>query len=268
MLIKNPNEENDFVSGHTVCNGDVPQWNQRLTSSYGLVLTVSGKGSVSYQESTVCVKTGDLLLLKPLSTHLFCPLDSWDILWFHFLPRPHMSHVLSWAENSFGAGLISFTGKELDTISASLTEAHNLEFQRPQGWNELAYLLLEAAVVRGYNHSVSQSENTDLWIPLAEKMLTETTVDMDTIASCCKISRASLYNKFKKASGVSPRQYREYAMLRRAVPLLENLDLSIAEIAERIGMPDQYYFSTRFRKFSGFPPREYRRRAVMQKSGT
>ena len=69
-----------------------------------------------------------------------------------------------------------------------------------------------------------------------------------------------LYAKFRRETGISPRQYREYALLRRAARLLECSGLPIAEIAEQIGIPDPYYFSTRFRKFFGLSPRGYRRR--------
>lgn len=262
MLIKNPNEENDFVTGHTICSEELPSWNQRLTSSYGLVLTLAGRGSVSLGNAVVDVEQGDLLLLKPHWKHLFRSYDSWDILWFHFLPRPHMAHALEWLENTPGTGHIHLEDAEFETVRTALFEAHTLEYQRPHGWNPLAYLLLESVVVRGYNRSVCKSEEANAWLTLAQRLLTETPDDMDAIASRCGISRASLYTKFKKASGISPRQYREYAILRRAIPLLESLDLSIAEIAERVGMSDQYYFSTRFHKFSGFSPREYRRKAV------
>ena len=266
MLIKNANEENDFVTGHTICAEGMPSWNQRLTTSYGLVLTLAGEGRVSLGEASVDVAQGDLLLLKPHWKHLFRSCDDWDILWFHFLPRPHMTHALEWLENAPGTGHIHLEDAEFDTVRTALFEAHTLEYQRPHGWNPLAYLLLESVVVRGYNRSVSKSEGASAWLALAQRLLTETTDDMDAIASRCGISRASLYTKFKRVSGVSPRQYREYAILRRAIPLLESLDLSIAEIAERVGMPDQYYFSTRFHKFSGFSPRAYRRKAIQETS--
>eukprot|EP00831_Metopus_contortus_P082049 TRINITY_DN8780_c0_g1_i1.p1 TRINITY_DN8780_c0_g1~~TRINITY_DN8780_c0_g1_i1.p1 ORF type:complete len:356 (+),score=44.81 TRINITY_DN8780_c0_g1_i1:196-1263(+) len=264
MLIKNAHEENDFVTGHTICTGEIPSWSQRLTSSYGLVLTLAGKGNVSLGDAAVDIEQGDLLLLKPHWKHLFRSCDDWDILWFHFLPRPHIAHALEWLENAPGTGLIHLEDTEFDTVRTALLEAHTLEYQRTHGWNPLAYLLLESVVVRGYNRSICKSESANAWVSLAQRLLTETSDDMDAIASRCGISRASLYTKFKKISGISPRQYREYAILRRAIPLLESLDLSIAEIAERVGMPDQYYFSTRFHKFSGFAPREYRRRAVQE----
>ena len=264
MLIKNPNEENDFVTGHTICTREISSWSQRLTSSYGLVLSLAGKGSISLENASVEVEKGDLVLLKPQLKHLFRSHDDWDLLWFHFIPRPHMAAVLEWPKNAPGAGLIRFDGADFESIRSVLLEVHTLEYQRPYGWSALAYLLLESVVVRGYNRGARTSESAGSWIFLAQKLLTETSDDVDAIASCCGMSRASFYTKFKKMSGVSPRQYREYTILRRAIPLLESLDLSISEVAERVGMPDPYYFSTRFRKFSGFSPRAYRRKALQE----
>lgn len=259
MQIKNPNEENDFVSGHTICAGDAFRWIQRLTDSYGLILTLSGTGRVSLGTASRQLEAGDLLLLKPHWQHQFDPDDNWDLLWFHFLPRPHIIHALEWPDVIPGTGCVRLDEAEFQAVRTALTEANNLEYHRPNGWNALAFLLLESAVVRGYNRSVRESSGAEGWIGLAQRLLTDTANDMDRIASRCNVSRAALYVKFKKATGVSPRQYREYAILRRAARLLENMDLSVAEIARQVGMPDPYYFSTRFRKFSGFPPREYRR---------
>jgi len=262
MLIKNCNEENDFVTGHTICTGEKSVWSQRLTASYGLILTLAGQGQISLGKAKIEVSAGDLLLLKPHWKHLFCASHQWDILWFHFLPRPHIAHALEWMDIIQGTGHTHLKDAEFAAARAALTEAHNLEYQRPHGWSSLAYLLLETVVVRGYNHSVCKPETINERITLAQKLLTETNDDMDAIASRCGMSRAAFYTKFKKASGVSPRQYREYAILRRAIPLLESQDLSIAEIAERIGLPDPYYFSTRFRKFSGLSPRAYRQKSA------
>lgn len=266
MQIKNPNEENDFISGHTICAGDTFRWIQRLTDSYGLMLTLSGTGRVSLGTASRLLEAGDLLLLKPHRQHQFDPEGNWDLLWFHFLPRPHIIHALEWPDVIPGAGCVRLDENEFQTVRTSLTEANDLEYHRPNGWNELACLLLETAIVRGFQRSVREASGSERWILLAQRLLTETRDDMDRIASRCNVSRAALYVKFKEITGISPRQYREYAILRRAARLLENLDLSVSEIARLVGMPDPYYFSTRFHKFSGFPPREYRLKMALRNS--
>lgn len=181
-------------------------------------------------------------------------------LWFHFLPRPHIVHALEWPEVIPGVGVAMLPPAELETVRKELEEAHKLECHRPDGWNALAYLLAESAVVRGSNRIMSEASEADSRIRLAQELLTETADGMDRIAARCGLSRAALYAKFRQETGVSPRQYRECAILRRAARLLECSGLSVAEIADQVGMPDPYYFSTRFRKFSGVSPREYRRR--------
>ena len=260
MHIKNPNEQNDFVTGHRICTGSDRPRVQRFTGIHGLVLTLSGCGMISIDGNRVRTERGDLILLKPLLTHRFEPEGKWDLLWFHFVPRPHVAYALEWPEHIPGAGRVRFPEPDFRDVQRALTEAHQLEFRRPRGWNGLAVLLLESVLVRGFNRIVDDGAGADGNIALAQKLLLETCDGIDRIAARCGMSRSALYLKFRKATGVSPRCYREYAMLRRAARLLELSELSVAEIARQVGMPDQYYFSTRFHKFFGFPPREYRRR--------
>ena len=57
------------------------------------------------------------------------------------------------------------------------------------------------------------------------------------------------------------------AKQREMVTAYYDYDLSIAEIADQVGIPDPYYFSTRFHKFSGTSPREYRKRKISARNG-
>ncbi len=259
MYSKNPNEESDFISGFRE-NANQGEWEQRLTDSYGLILSLDGEGVISIDSGTLTLGPGSLVLLKPVLKHTFRIRNSWSYLWFHFLPRPHISRELEWPELIPGVGMTVLSPAELETVRKELEEAHKLEYQRPNGWNALAYLLAESAIVRGYCRIASELLDTDSRIRLAQGLLMETAESMDRIAARCGLSRATLYAKFRRETGISPRQYREYALLRRAARLLECSGLPVAEIAEQIGMPDPYYFSTRFRKFFGLSPRGYRRR--------
>lgn len=258
LHIRNPEERNDFLCGRRICTAATPAWTQRITDRYGLVLTLGGSGSIEIDAGSVRAEAGDLILLKPEFQHRFRPETDWELLWFHFLPRPHVTHALEWPESAPGLARIRFRGGEFDAVRDALLEAHRLDLIRPANWNALACLLLEGALVRGFNRTLPDAPDLDDSVQTAQKLLLETGESIDRIAVRCGMSRAALYAKFLAATGVPPRRYREEAMLRRAAQLLELPDYPIAEVARQVGMPDPYYFSTRFRRLFGVPPREYR----------
>ena len=74
--------------------------------------------------------------------------------------------------------------------------------------------------------------------------------------------RARLFELFKRHTGLSPNDYLLRFRIRKAQELLVQTDLSVREIARRIGMPDSGYFSTVFRRQTGHTPTVYRERSV------
>ena len=63
---------------------------------------------------------------------------------------------------------------------------------------------------------------------------------------------------FREATGLSPHRYRMRRRLDAACALLNRPDLSIAEIAERLGYCSPYEFSAQFKRHLGCPPSDYR----------
>jgi AraC family transcriptional regulator of arabinose operon len=59
---------------------------------------------------------------------------------------------------------------------------------------------------------------------------------------------------------MSPQAYIEYVRLSRAAQMLEMSSWPIGRIAEEVGIPNPFYFSTRFRQRFGIPPSAYRER--------
>lgn len=256
-----PISEDDLVSGQTVCTPGYRSWYQRFIAPWGIIFVHSGRGTLSCEGKAFSPEQGTLILLTPGFCHRFVPEPGWELLWFHFFARPHVADALQWPQTIPGAGAVRFSGEEETTIGNTLREVHQLERLRPPGWNPLA-MLLESVLVRGFNRIQAVRAEPDSAIRLAQELLLNSSDSVDRIAARCGLSRAALFAKFRKETGISPRQYRECAMLRRAARLLEQSGLPVSEIAEQSGMPDPYYFSTRFRKFFGLSPREYRRRAA------
>ncbi|MDQ0059058.1 helix-turn-helix transcriptional regulator [Paenibacillus harenae] len=62
----------------------------------------------------------------------------------------------------------------------------------------------------------------------------------------------------KKYTGMSPLQYLHDLQVRTAKSLLENTELSVGEIGQRIGIENANYFIRLFRKQTGITPGQYR----------
>jgi len=74
-----------------------------------------------------------------------------------------------------------------------------------------------------------------------------------------------LSHVFKETSGYSPTQYLLRRRIGEAQNLLISTDLSMAQIAERVGFETQNYFNLQFSKHVGMPPGKYRESFVGKK---
>jgi AraC-like DNA-binding protein len=71
------------------------------------------------------------------------------------------------------------------------------------------------------------------------------------------------FRLFRHATRLPPQRYVIRCRLETAARRLREGELSLKEIAGKVGYPDIYYFSRLFRKHFGVPPGKYRREAVM-----
>ena len=85
--------------------------------------------------------------------------------------------------------------------------------------------------------------------------------DLDQQILCRElgVSRASLFNKMKSITGAGAKEYITRIRLDKAKSLIENTDLSIAEISDLTGFASQSYFSTAFKNFTGMTPSQYKK---------
>jgi transcriptional regulator GlxA family with amidase domain len=74
------------------------------------------------------------------------------------------------------------------------------------------------------------------------------------------LSRSRFSVLFTAQVNLSPQTYIELARLGRAAQMLHSSSWSVSQIAEEVGFPDAFYFSTRFRRHFGVPPSIYRSR--------
>ncbi len=103
-------------------------------------------------------------------------------------------------------------------------------------------------VQRSDEHSIREELNASLYKKL----------DLDELADKMHVSKSNLIRVFKKRYGVTPYEYLLSAKIEAAKILLITTALPVKEIANRLCISDEHYFSTLFLKRVGVRPRVFR----------
>lgn len=90
---------------------------------------------------------------------------------------------------------------------------------------------------------------------------------LDKIAENVYLSNSYLSSLFKKNTGQTITDYISKIRINQAKRLLVESDMKIAEIAERNGYINQFYFSSCFKKIVGVSPQEFRKGVVKGETG-
>ena len=90
----------------------------------------------------------------------------------------------------------------------------------------------------------------------------DTPLRVRELANICHVSTSYFYESFKREMGVSPIEYKNRIMIRRAErTLIDHPDAPIEEISEKLGFESSIYFRRLFKAKTGMSPREYRKNA-------
>jgi AraC family transcriptional regulator len=81
---------------------------------------------------------------------------------------------------------------------------------------------------------------------------------LEQMAAVARISTYHFAHQFKRATGLPPYQYVITRRVERALQLLREGDLSLAEIAARAGFSDQTVFCRHFKRLVGVTPGRFR----------
>ena len=84
------------------------------------------------------------------------------------------------------------------------------------------------------------------------------------IGEVAGMSESRFSHVFKEETGISFMEYVGMVRMEKARELLQNTDLRINEIAERIGISNPNYFSAQYKKRTGQSPNEFRRSLMEQ----
>ena len=87
-------------------------------------------------------------------------------------------------------------------------------------------------------------------------------VSLSALARHFSLSESYIARLFREEVGCKPSSYAAGVRISVAKELLASTDLSMSEIAEKIGFSDVYYFSNSFKKATGVSPLQFRKQYI------
>ncbi len=81
---------------------------------------------------------------------------------------------------------------------------------------------------------------------------------LSDLAGACGLSRSEFCRVFHRFTGRTPFNYLQHLRIRRSLPLLQERELSITEVAACTGFSGGSYYAEVFRRFMGMSPLSYR----------
>ena len=166
-----------------------------------------------------------------------------------------------------------YTGKFLDAYGITTGVYHAPEarqyFERaieladaPESFIDLCYLIAECvhSIASSVSARAARGEGCDYSrIRDALDLSVYKKCDLDAIAKTLHMSKSNMIRVFKKHYGVTPYDYLLDRKIETAKLLLNGTSLPVREIADKLCILDEHYFSSLFLKRAGVRPREYRK---------
>ena len=225
------------------------RWDSGRTLSALQLVTISqGSGLLQFSDARHKVDPGSVFILPPGCWHRYRP-DS-EIGWVEDWIELRGTTLETWISK----GLLKAGVTQISLESPSwgwLKEIHRLCLGHAPGFRQtvaglaMAYL----AQVLASSESPKQSE-----ITLRARELLLTGLDVNNVAKKLGMSYLTLYRHFKKTTGLSPKEYAMKIRLAQAEDLISGSDMSIKEVAKRLGFHSASHLSLEYKKAHGVAP--------------
>ena len=248
------------VSTGVVSESIVP--NKRARLDWYLLYITGGSLEIRLENATHYANPGTFFIISPGTTHFHLTQDNQQVeyLWIHFTGNNSRNLIEHF---------------ELDTNKPLFVGIHHYMYESWQRLfnafilNDKYFLDISSAILTEILAQFSRylrypSHNNSLLksISYIHKHFS-TDIKINYLAKMENLSETHYRALFKKLTGVSPTDYITQRRIESALKLLENPNISIADVALKSGYNDQYYFIKVFKKNTGITPGKYRKNALL-----
>jgi len=235
----------------------------RVLDQFGLIYITQGQGEFeSGAVPRTAVDAGTVLILFPGEWHRYrpAPEEGWDENWIGF-SGDHARRLMS----RFFSPLrpVLHAGHDEALVSLIREVADLLDAPGP-GYQQIVAAKTVEALARIRSLDMARTRRRD---PHGERIRrarchllehADHDVDLEALARELGMSYSRFRARFRDATGLPPKQYHLAIRINKARLLLLETDLTVSEIASRLGFSSVHYFSRVFRQKMGLPPSHLR----------
>ena len=243
----------------------------RVFSEYQVLAITRGRGIL---ETATCphldIQAGDLFILFPGEWHRFRPdpQTGWDENFVGF-DGDYARHLM---QSFFTPGEPLLRGAATPETVSLIRSIAQMAGETSPETAPLVFADMIALITRlvlfTRVHASSERRAVRLKINAAREQILEQAfqhIDFRGVAASLGLSYTVFRRMFQKETGHAPLAYQLEVRISRARVLLEQTDLSVSEIAQRVGFANVFYFSKMFSKRAGQTPSACRQAAIARK---
>ncbi|MGB9686096.1 MAG: AraC family transcriptional regulator [Rectinema subterraneum] len=234
----------------------------RTLNEYQIIYVTKGEGVFETSGRHYDVKPGSIIMVFPGVRHFYKPI--YEIGWMEYWVGFKGGHFELLRERGFLNPQepfieIGLQNNVLDLYNEIIAEVRDQKplYQIVASSKILALI----AEINACARRRAQASHAAQVVEAAKCMMVEKIygdIDINSIATALGISASRLNDIFKTYTSMTPYQYYIHIKIHAAKSLLEQGDLSVKEVAYRLGFEDQYHFSRLFKKKTGIAPSQWR----------
>lgn len=231
-----------------------------VISGTGLLMAQDQKG----ETRNYSINSGQGFLLYPgqISTYIADKTNPWEYTWLEF-DGLRVKEALDIAGFSKDQPIYHAVSKEYREIMMNeMLYIANHPDEPPFHLIGHSYLFLDALIrSTSSTRMIKTGKMSDYYIKEAINFVEQNfpyDISIEDIAACCGINRSYLGKIFHDSIGKTPQEFLIHYRMSKATELLKMTKLSIADIGNAVGYPNQLHFSRAFKNIYGVSPKNWR----------
>lgn len=228
-----------------------------------IIFCFAGSGEFSTSTCQGVIKEGDVLFLPKGTKHQYKSNNKtpWSIYWVHI-----EGHLFEQFMDFIGVNNTNLI-LNISNQKAFINEFEQLLATRNKSYQLNSFILAANIIKKMFalftmNSNVKPAQlkqdfNLSKVTGFMEENISQQ-INLQQIADAFKLSKFYFAKKFLQHTGVSPIRYFLELKIKHACKLLDESNISVKDVALKIGYDDPYYFSRLFKKIMGLSPTQYR----------